>query len=232
MNIFIICGYGIPENIKTDQNYPIYLSVVFNTIFSRSRNKATVIIPSGGATSCAPPFKGTEGKIMAEFLQELMHRDYTKAQTGEWQVMPEEQSLSTLENLLLCKKIIEARALQGPITIFYEITKTQRIKTLAQKIFAQQTGVESIDFDVSKNRYLNQEILDRRERMALEESLWTLESPDRLPTHHEFFEKKLEFLRSSALAGVSHVDAVEEWTKRMPEIIRELMPDHPLIKNF
>ncbi|HAU66158.1 MAG: hypothetical protein A2017_16300 [Lentisphaerae bacterium GWF2_44_16] len=233
MQIFIICGYGIPTSIETDRSYQTYLAIVFNTIYEIARNKSAMIIPCGGPTKCDPPFTGTEAELIAGHLSHLVARNEVKRHTLEWKILSEDQSLSTLENLLFSEQLIQAHNLTGTVTIFCEKTREVRLKIFADHIFGIGVAVvQAIDFDLTKNRYLDQEVLAKKEGLALKEGLWTLEEPTRIQKHHEFFQKKFEFLRRRQSEGLSHIDAVTEWFQNEKNIIRELMPDHPLLKEF
>jgi len=230
MNIFLICGYGIPTDIQQDTNYRTYLHIVFNHMYELAANQSAVVIPCGGSTKCDPPYTGTEAEVIAVYLRELMAREETNRQTSRWSIFPEETSLSTLENLLFAKEIIQTQNFTGPMSIFCEKTRESRVEAFAEKIFGEgRVRVQAIDFDVSKNRYLDPEVLSKKETLALEEGLWTLENPDRIQKHHAFFQKKFEFLRRRQSEGLSHVDAIAEWYMMKEEVMRQLIPDHPLL---
>lgn len=207
--------------MQSDRNYQIYLGIVFNTIYESARNRAATIIPCGGPTKCDQPYRGTEGEMIAACLTDLLARDEVKQYVSSWRIIPETQSLSTLENLLFAKKLMEEQHLAGSVTIFCEKTREERLKAFAHRIFGSDALVQSIDFDLSKNRYLDPEVLATKEAKALNEGLWTLEEPNRIKKHHELFEQKLAFLRRRQSEGLSHVDAVEEWFKNEKEIIFE-----------
>lgn len=230
MPIFLLCGYGVPQDIRTDTHYPTYLRLAFNHMYELAANQAATIIPCGGPTNCVPPYQGTDAEVMRTFLKDFMGREATKQQTAQWTLHPEEASLSTLENLLFAQRIIEEEGLTGPITIFCEKTREQKLITFAKGIFPNhETRVYAIDFDVSKNRYLDSGLLQEKEAKSTQEGLWTLQSPERLANHHAFFEKKFAFLRQRQSEGLSHVDAVNEWIKNERDVLKELMPDHPFL---
>lgn len=229
MQAFIICGYGIPENITQDVNYTTYLHQVLNSIYTTAKGQEALIIPCGGPTKCDPPYEGTEADVIAEYLSKLADREQMNEHTGSWKIVPEDESLSTLENLVFAKRLLNNKAVKH-VTVFCEQTRVARVTAFAQEIFDQQTTVTPIDFDISKNRYLDPAVLGRKEAAAIEEGLWTLEEPDRLERHHEFFTRKFAFLRKRQAEGLSHVDAVKEWFENK-EVVRKLMPDHPLLNK-
>lgn len=231
MNLYIICGYGIPKDIFSDENYRMYLNLVFNKIYTLSANQACVIIPSGGPTEMEPPFLGTEADAMGKYLEFMMQRPEVKEQTKGWQILLEDKSFSSLENLVFAKQLIQEKGLTGDVTIFCEQTREDRMREMAKQIFQKDVSVEPIDFDVSKNRYLDPAILRSKEEEALREALWTLEKEERLQQHHELFKRKFAFFRERIGQGMSHVDIVEEWFRYSKTLIQELMPEHPLLRD-
>lgn len=232
MNAFIICGYGIPEDIAHDVNYTTYLHLIFNSIFTDAAKQESIIVPCGGPTKCDPPFEGTEAEMLADYLSKLAKRKEVSEQTKKWKFVPEKESLSTLENLLFAKKIFDNTVSIENIMIFCEKTREKRVQAFADQIFDQNVSVSAIDFDISKNRYLDPDALNKKEALAMKEGLWTLQEPERIKKHHELFEKKFAFLRKRQSEGLSHVEAVEEWFKHWKDLTRELMPDHPLLKEL
>src|SRR3989338_6382910 len=227
--IYLICGYGIPDNIQTDRNYIGYLDLAFNHIYEHSKGKEAVLIPCGGPTDCEPPYERTEAGEMAKALRELMSREVMGDATKKWKLLLEDKSLSTLENLIFAKRTVDEHRLEGPIVVFGAWIGKERRQTIADAVFGQgRSDLVSIDFDISQNRYLDPELLAQKETRALEEALWTLKDPSRLAKHHEAFEKKFVFLRKRQEEGVSHADAIKEWYEKAPEILRELMSGHPL----
>lgn len=231
MKTYVICGYGIPKNIETDHNYFIYLNTVFNQIFEGAQNEAASIIVCGGPTNCEPPFDGTEAEIISEYLKGLLDREEVKEQTKGWKIILEDQSLSSLENLINAEKIIKDNGLTRP-TIFCEATRGERMRRLAGAIMgSDQIELRTIDFDVSKNRYHSSRLIKKRERAAVENDLWVLGDPTRLEKHHQIFLEKLELIRGLQAQGWSHFDAVAEWKNKASEIVRKYLPDSPALKK-
>jgi hypothetical protein len=231
MRIFIICGYGLVKDVGADENYRTYLHSVFNQIYSLCANEPATIIPCGGPTVGDGIFEGTEAVMVGSYLQAMMDRATTKQQTRDWNVVLEDRSLSSLENLVFAKQLIDTRHLSGPITIFCEATRVHRNEKTAEIVFGGETRIAGIDFDVSQNRYLDPAIIHNKESTALAEALWTLENPERLARHHKFFEQKLAFFRERQAAGIRHVDVCTEWMTKGPALMKELMPEHPMFRK-
>lgn len=233
MHSFIILGYGIPESIEQDENYPTYLRVAFNRIFASSKDTAATIIPCGGNTNCTPPYAGNESVMIGEYIQKLISRSATGDRYKQWSIVPEDQSISSLENLVFAKRIIDEVVDDSSITIFCEATRADRIRTIGTTVFGESIPVivEAIDFDVSENRYLDAALIQKREAGELKMSLWALESPDKLAQHHQFFERKFELLRSLQDGGMSHIDAIQEWYSQAPMILEEVIPDYSMSKS-
>lgn len=219
---FIICGYGIPEDIHKDQNYLTYLHVVFNRIYTEAKNEPALIIPCGGPTSCAPPYLGTEAEKIGEYLQELMDRDVLNGATRAWQIILENTSLSSLENFLFAKHIIKENG-GDQIIAFCEATRVVRNQEIADGLFGKgKVLVEGVDFDISKNRYLPEDLLRKKEEAEREYAIWALESEENLAKHHRIFEEKFQKIRAWEAQGISHVDSVTRWYKEWPARYEEI----------
>lgn len=233
MKVFIIPGYGIPESIEQDQNYLTYLHVAFNRIYDSANGEKALIIPCGGPTNCTPPYEGTEAEVIGSHIRKLIDRSATGDRCKEWSIVLEDRSLSTLENLVFAKEIVHSEKNVESMTVFCEVTRRNRMQIVGDAVFGATPfmKIDPIDFDVSANRYLDPAIIEQKEDIEIRGSLWALESPERLARHHELFERKFVLLRSLQDGGMSHVDAVAEWYRQAPELIAELMPEHPGLKR-
>ncbi len=232
MKVFIIPGYGIPESIERDQNYLTYLHVAFNRIYNAAKGEKALIIPCGGPTNCTAPYEGTEAAAIAAYIRKLIDQPAMGDRCVKWSIKLEDRSLSTLENLVYAKEIIDGENDVESTVIFCEATRQRRLQMVGGVVFGQSVfmKVEAIDFDISANRYLDPAVIERKENTEIQGSLWALENPERLAKHHELFERKFALLRSLQDDGMSHVDAVAEWYRRAPSMIAELMPDYPGLK--
>jgi len=215
-DVFLVFGYGIPKNILKDENYNFYLKMVFNKIYDfvvKDKIDKPVIITCGGETDMFKSYKRTEAEEMIKLFSTFVkERPFLKLITKNWLFIPENKSLSTLENLLNSNEIVQKKKIKkANFFIFCEQTREKRIKVLAKKILDKNYNflVVPIDFDVSANRYLSPEFLTKKEKVELEHSLWALQSPEKLKKHHEVFVEKIEYLRK---AGPEvHVEAVKKW---------------------
>ena len=200
---FLILGYGTPENILVDENYHVYLTIVFNSIFEsveRRKCEKPQLIFCGGNTDFFPPYKRTEAEEMIRFFKNLQRDTFRKKVSRGWRFLPENKSLSTLENLLFAEKIIaKKRKSQAGIFIFCEKTREHRIKILARKIFLNSAFVQiiPIDFDKSSSRYLGK-FVEQKEKLELKHSLWALKNSLHLKKHHLLFQEKMAILRTTS----------------------------------
>ncbi|MFH1838591.1 MAG: hypothetical protein ABH808_03845 [Candidatus Kuenenbacteria bacterium] len=223
-NIFIIFGYGIPKDILKDENYNFYLKIVFNKIYSfviKNEIKKPIIIFCGGETDTFKPCKRNEADGMIEFFNKMIkQKPFLNLITKNWFFISEKESLSTLENLINSKKIINKRKIkEANLFIFCEQTREKRIKILTKKIFDKNYNFQimPIDFDVSSNRYLSLDFFIKKEKAELKHSLWALQSRENLKKHHEVFVERVEYLRK---AGPKvHVETVKKWwEKKLKEL--------------
>lgn len=225
-NIFLICGYGIPKDISTDKNYQIYLNTVFNTIFESTQKhnvKNPAIIFTGGSTDCFTPYTRTEADEMLRAFKTLALRSYTTSATKQWKYITEKKSLSTLENFVFSKQILEKKKISnGIVTIFCEHTRKLRVKKLAHKILhGYQLKFVAVDFDTSSHRFDDPQIILDRENQVLHQSLWALKSKENFKKYHNLFEEKMKFLRTQG--PTKHSEALSEWWKtKVKEFEKEI----------
>lgn len=213
--VFLIFGYGIPENIFDDVEYRSYLGGAFNRIFEYSRenkNEKIHIILSGGKTDMVKPYKRSEAGEMKRFFDFLRRRDFVRKVTKGWTVIVETNSLSTMENMINSKKMMDKRNMNpGCIGIFCEFTRKNRVRRLAEKILGPEHRVEifNIDFSTSKNRYLDKDYILHKEKKALEFDLWALKSEENFKAYHKNFVEKFNFIRSYGLDR--RQEAIKAW---------------------
>jgi hypothetical protein len=225
-DIFLVFGYGVPKDILKDENYNFYLKMVFNKIYDisiKKNSKKSLIIFCGGKTDMLKPYRRTEADEMIRFFTNLIRkRLFLNRLTKNWFLVPEKTSLSTLENLINSKKIIEKKAIKSAhLTIFCEQSRERRISVLAKKIIGARYSfqVMPIDFDISANRYLFPDFIDSKEKAELKHSLSALKSPENLKKHHKIFAEKFDYFRK--MGHKKHTDAVKKWwEKKLGELER------------
>lgn len=222
-NIFLVSGYGMPEDIFKDHNYNFYLKSVFNKIYDlaiQNNNKGIIIICSGGKTDCFKPYKRDEANEILKFLKYLSQRYGLKKVTKNWKFIKETRSLSSLENILNAQKLIKNKKIKkAKWRIFCEHTRKKKVETLAKKILNKSYDFEvlGIDFDVSPNRYLESKFLAEKERKDLNNALWALKSSENLKKYHKLLEERISFLRKNGTK--IHREAIKAWwEERLKEL--------------
>lgn len=210
---FLVLGYGVPKNILKDENYNFYLKMVFNKIYNEVLEKNVskpVIIFSGGKTDCFKPYKRNESDEMIKLFKVLKNRQVVKSKTNDWQMVVERTSLSTLENFLESLKLIK-KLNEVNITVFCEYTRKKRIQRLIKRVFDKKykVSINSIDFDVSQNRYLGRDFIEKREKGALKEELKALQNKKSLEEYHQQNLEKINFLRNKS--PKNHVKDLKEY---------------------
>lgn len=191
MKIFIVPGYGIPKDIFKDVYYGLYLKRVTLTIkkflSDHPRTRVSVIF-SGGNTDVIPPFNRTEASEMLNLFKSLFP-DYQKIDT-----MLEEDSLSSLENQINSKRIIDKLGKKiEDITLFCERSKIHRIKTTARMIFSK---ISVVGIKLPQSRQAPDTKLFRdKEELILRYSLRALKDKKSLDKFRNIFIEKFKYLR-------------------------------------
>ena len=194
MQTYLILGYGIPRKIESDENYSRYLGVVFNSIFVQSQISidSSAIVFCGGMTDLFKPYKRSEAAEMVRMFKTFADRGACRVVTKSWKYLLEKKSLSTLENLVYAKQMLDAKKTSySSITIFCEATRFKRIKRLAKNIFGT-AEVVAIDFDLSENRYLDPSFIQKRERATSELEDWAMRSPENMKEFRKLFLEKFD----------------------------------------
>jgi hypothetical protein len=214
---YLIFGYGIPKNILTDTNYQTYLNIVFNTIYADTIKNGTIpnIILSGGKTDLQKPYNRTEAEEMLKFFKHHIQESNLQTVTKHWKFFPEKKALSTLENFLYGKDLIQIKKLpMTSIAIFCETTRKLRIQTLAKKLFSKtKIQIHAIDFDTSPSRYLDPKLLQQKEQTEIKHSLWALKTKANLKKHHTLFQQKLTYLRQPE--NQKNPNTIKDWWEQI-----------------
>jgi hypothetical protein len=217
-SFFLVLGYGIPKDILKDQNYDFYLRTAFNRMFdecARMGSWNATIIFAGGKTDMWKPYSRVEAKEMVKAFRLLMKREAVKEYTKVWKLVPEMKSLSTLDNFLYVKELMDQGKIHArKMIVFCEQTREQRVKALGKRLFGN-VKVHPVDFDQSANRYLDPTKLQRIMKEGMKFDLWALKHQQNLSKHRNLFKEKIAFLRK---AGPDvHVQAVREWWDKQLE---------------
>ncbi|MEK7451782.1 MAG: ElyC/SanA/YdcF family protein [Patescibacteria group bacterium] len=213
MKTYLILGYGIPKKIETNDNYHRYLGIVFNTIFAQLQvsQDASTIIFCGGSTDIYPPYKRNEALEIARLFMQFADRPICHGVTKKWKYLFEKKSLSTLENLVYTKELLETKKIDfSHLTIFCEATRHKRVKRLVKKIFGK-ANVTAIDFDLTENRYLDHESIEKREIASIKFDDAVLRDPHAMKEYRKAYQQKFALLRST---GSEHLqESLRTWWK-------------------
>lgn len=187
-NAFLIFGYGVPRDICSDPNYTGYLDLAAKHIQKHSH---PLVVVSGGPTDLFPPCLRKEGDEMKRFFK----KGPLQKSTRDWTIVSENKSLSTLENLLFCfKKLRRFSPECESVTLFFEQSRSKRIKALAKKIFPKNIRLifKPLTFGPEEN---GGEWLAAKEALELDFALWALASKKNLALHHGLYAERLQLLR-------------------------------------
>ena len=210
-DVFLILGYGVPEDIFKDGNYARYLKAALDNFLKKENDRRNgLIVFSGGMTDMFEPYERSESREMKRYFESLLKGT---AVTQNWKILNEEASLSTLENLIFTKDLLEREeVLCETLTIFFEITREKRVRTLAKKVFPEANiTFIAIDFDQTSNRYLDREFIQKKEAAALKQDIKAIEGPEYRKRYHELLEEKFSLLRHTELSKREEV--LREWWK-------------------
>lgn len=225
--IFIIPGYGVPKDILKDLNMTLYLRGVANYIYDQTAGKGErpTVIFTGGPTDCWPSFRRTEAREMYRWMKTAIKSKDFRKHLRRWKVRLEERSISTLENVLFCWKMIKGK--QVHITIFSEATRAKRWSRLIHKLNLRNATVVAMDFDASANRYRTMQVKDK-ERTMQKLDLWALKDKRNFRKHHQFFQKRIQYLRDAG--PKNQVEAVHRFWKEgvtmLPPEIKATLEKH------
>lgn len=215
--IFAIFGYGVPKNIFDDGNYSRYLSAVFNHIYDLANGGEAVVFFTGGKTDCFKQYMRTEALEMKKLFKSLADLPAVKKKTNGWKYITESKSISGLENILYTAGYLKKNNItSGTVHVFCEYTRKKRI----EKIFRYgnmhnghlkhiKFNVIGVDFDLSSNRYLDKEFIERKEKMVLKQEMNAIKSKKNLDAYIKWHKEKLKFFRENDY--VNNPDVVRMW---------------------
>lgn len=210
MNILnIVLGYGVPENIMEDVAYTTYLTVAFNRMYAqaqRAQVQEPRVILCGGPTDINGGMQTEAAEMKRWFLQHMQ----THKISG-WHCYTEEQSLSTLENLMFAKRVIAAKHLSfHELHVYCEQTRVWRVSQLIEGLFKGVSyDVQGVDFDASARRYSGLDALLHQELLVCNHDLWALQDQEHFKAHHKLYEQKMHILREKGPHDME--EAQKEW---------------------
>lgn len=192
MDIFIIPGYGTPEDVFKSRIYNVYLKSVFDEIIKHPSSEKPLIIFSGGNTDMVPPYKKTEAGEMYKLFGKISGDSFNK-----FTYRLEKRSLSSLENQLYPKEIIDKEKIgHRRIYMFCEKSRVKRLKITADKIFGR-IKIIGLEVPLGKIQQGDKKLIKEKEDLVSAYSLWALKSKDNLRKFRKTFVKKFEILRNT-----------------------------------
>lgn len=190
MKIFIVPGYHLPKDLILDEVYKKYFNYVCLEIQKICDNQDKILVVlSGGNIDMDEPF---DRILSVEMKKPFLSIADTYGLKCE--VVTEIKSLSSIENLIYSKNIIDSIEGEKDIYIFSDSQRSNRTKLTADKIF---TKYYLLTIDLSSDEEKdNQEIVNKKEALALSFSLWALENNENLEEFKKIYIEKFNLLRS------------------------------------
>lgn len=207
MKIFIVPGYHLPKSIESDEVYIKYFSYVCEEInkLCKDRDKITVLL-SGGNIDMDKPFNRILSQEMKKPFDVVAKKFNINCTT-----LTEEKSLSSIENLIYSKNIIDKINGDKEIYIFSDLQRSERTKITTDIIFNKY---ELLTIDLgSKEEKQNQEIVNKKENLAIKLSLWALKNNENLEEFKNVYIDKFKLLRNVSLEN--RKEAEINWWKNM-----------------
>jgi hypothetical protein len=129
-SVGIVCGYDLNDHL------PDYVKSVAPLI---ARENLDLVILSGGHTS--PRSNHSEAWVMAGHLRIIL---------AQPEVILEEHSMTTLENLVFARALAERHAgVVGRFVVFCDRVHRRKVAALARMILGARTIVQSVDHEVA-----------------------------------------------------------------------------------
>lgn len=206
MKAFIIPGYHLPNNIENDEKYIKYFDFACKEIVRISNSEKVLVILSGGNIDMDKPFDRILSKVMLPLFN-----SYIDKYNINCLVKTEEKSLSSLENLIYSKDILDEFKENFDIYIFSDKQRLDRSKILSDKVFDNpiMLGVD-ISHELEKQ---NAEVVNKKEELATKFSLWALNSKDNFDKFKSVYNEKYAYLRT--ISPEKRKEAEIEWWKEM-----------------
>ncbi|KKQ37070.1 MAG: hypothetical protein US53_C0029G0019 [Candidatus Woesebacteria bacterium GW2011_GWA1_37_7] len=204
MKAFIIPGYHLPNNIENDEKYIKYFDFACSEIVKVSNSEKVVVILSGGNIDMDKPFDRILSKVMLTLFEK-----YIDKYNMNCLVKTEEKSLSSLENLIYSKDILNEFKDNFEIYVFSDKQRIERSKILADKVFDNPIML-GVDISHELERQ-NTEVVNKKEELATKFSLWALKSKENLDKFKNVYNEKYTYLRT--ISPEKRKEAEIEWWK-------------------
>ncbi len=188
MKIVVVPGYGLPTDIFADEMYEKYFRVVKRKINEYGDEEMHLIF-CGGNTDLDPPYVRTE----AEEMKKLWELKFGKPNVKVWL---EKESLSSLDNQVGAKKIMETNGWKVLPLLFCERTRLERIRLIAKWVYGAEVEVIPVDL------YTEEQLKDLTLMTAKEEAqkmavLWAIQNETNLNKYRQMFVEKFRILREA-----------------------------------
>jgi len=156
------------------------------------------------------PYKRTEAEEMMKLFNNI------DSQKSENLIkIKEDRSLSTIENLINSKKILEKLRLgNARVNIFCDKLRSYRVETLASEIF---NNFEIISYKFAGNKYKKvKRLIKEKERLGIKYYLWAMKDKDNWKIYRKNLKERLRILRNTPPNKWNEVE-VEIWKKAIKE---------------
>ena len=206
MKVFIVPGYHMPRDFFIDEAYNKYFNFVCREIKKISAADKVIIVLSGGNIDMDEPYN--------RILSKEMKGPFSVIADGynlNYSIFTEEKSLSSIENLIYSKDIINSIDGEKEIYIFSDLQRADRTKLTSDIIFYKY---KLLTIDLSSNEEKqNQVIVKKKEKLAIDFSLWALKNKENLEEFKNVYVDKFKLLRSVSSENRKEVEI--NWWKDM-----------------
>lgn len=188
MRIAIVPGYGVPTDIFNDETYKKYFRIVECWV-DQCEDEEINLIFCGGNTDLDPPYD----RIEAEEMKKLWEKKFLWKNVRVW---TEKDSLSSLDNQMGAKKIMDANGWKVLPVLFCERTRLERIRIIGKWVYGSEVEVVPVDL------YTEEQLKDLTLMTAKEEAqkmavLWAIQNETNLNKYRQMFVEKFRILREA-----------------------------------
>ncbi len=214
MKAYIVPGYHLPKDIHKDETYKKYFDFVCREITRTSDSEKVAVVLSGGNIDMDEPFDKVLSKTMLPLFKEYIDKYHLNCL-----LKTEEKSLSSLENLMYSKELLDQLAPNSDIYIFSDAQRVKRLTVLADNVF-NNPKILGIDLSHPEERK-NAEVVNKKEELATNFSLWALKSKANFEKFKNVYSDKYAYLRT--VPPEKRKEAEIEWWKKMLASSQEIL---------